>query len=575
MIFYFDNFTETRSKRGRRYNTFGEVQGASSNSIFPPPRPAASAPTNERKKKEHMNYVIKDYLIKLENIASPAGILSPECLRGCILIALTLVGLSPVPNAFGVTPAPGGGYPGSNTALGANALFSLTSGIWNTALGYQTLYNDTTGNQNTATGFQALFSITTGSLNTADGAQALYNNTSGTDNAATGFRTLYSNTSGSDNTGTGYESLALNTAGSDNTANGFLALFNNTTGFQNTANGSLSLYSNTTGSYNMASGYQALYSSAISSGNTATGYQALYSNTAYWNAAYGYQALYNNTTGCCNVANGLDALFYNTTGFENTANGAGALASNTTGSYNTGTGGGAIANNTTGSFNVALGFSAGANLTTGDSNIDIGNAGVAGEFGIIRIGTAATHTAAFIAGITGTAVVGNAVVVDANGQLGVLGSSERFKDEIKPMDKASEAIFALKPVTFYYKHELDPRGIPQFGLVAEDVEKVNRDLVTRDAQAKIFTVRYEAVNAMLLNEFLKEHHAVQELKSTASEQEATIIQLKSMMAQQKKDFQTTAAREQEQIEALTAGLQKVSAQVEMNRSAPQMVLNSQ
>jgi len=172
-----------------------------------------------------------------------------------------------------------------------------------------------------------------------------------------------------------------------------------------------------------------------------------------------------------------------------------------------------------------------------------------------------------MAGITGTAILGSPVVVNASGQLGVLVSSERFKDEIKPMDKASEAIFALKPVTFHYKHELDPQGAPQFGLVAEEVEKVNRDLVTRDAQGKIFTVRYDQVNAMLLNEFLKEHRKVQV-------QEASIAQLKSIVAQQKKDFQTAAAHQQEQIEALTAGLQKVSAQVEMDRSAPQMAGNN-
>jgi hypothetical protein len=132
------------------------------------------------------------------------------------------------------------------------------------------------------------------------------------------------------------------------------------------------------------------------------------------------------------------------------------------------------------------------------------------------------------------------------------------------MDKASEAILALQPVTFRYKHELDPDGIPQFGLVAEQVEKVNPDLVARDEQGKPYTVRYEAVNAMLLNEFLKEHRKVEE-------QEATIIQLTSAVAQQQKDFQATAARQQKQIEALTAGLQKVSAQVEMSKPASQMV----
>jgi uncharacterized coiled-coil protein SlyX len=136
------------------------------------------------------------------------------------------------------------------------------------------------------------------------------------------------------------------------------------------------------------------------------------------------------------------------------------------------------------------------------------------------------------------------------------------------MDKASEAIHALKPVTFRYKQELDPESIPQFGLVAEEVEKVNPALVTRDADGKVFTVRYEAINAMLLNEFLKEHGKVEQ-------QEATITQLKSTVAQQQRDFQATAANQQKQIEALTAGLQKVSAQLEVNKPAPQMVDNRQ
>jgi hypothetical protein len=149
------------------------------------------------------------------------------------------------------------------------------------------------------------------------------------------------------------------------------------------------------------------------------------------------------------------------------------------------------------------------------------------------------------------------VIVGSNGQLGTVVSSERFKDAIQPMDRASEAILALKPVTFRYKHELDPAGIPQFGLVAEEAEKVNPDLVARDEQGKPYSVRYEAVNAMLLNEFLKEHQRVQELKSAALKQEAMI------------------ARQQKQIEALTSGLQRVSAQLDADRSSPQMALNSQ
>jgi hypothetical protein len=181
------------------------------------------------------------------------------------------------------------------------------------------------------------------------------------------------------------------------------------------------------------------------------------------------------------------------------------------------------------------------------------------------------------------------VIVGSNGQLGTVLSSERFKDAIKPMDKASEAILSLQPVTFRYKHELDPDGIPQFGLIAEQVEKVNPDLVVRDEDGKVMTVRYEAVNAMLLNEFLKEHKKVEEqerkvreqestitrVNETVAQQEATIAHLKLMVSQQQKDFQTAAAHQQEQIEALTAGLQKVSAQLKLNNTGPQVVAQNQ
>ena len=251
--------------------------------------------------------------------------------------------------------------------------------------------------------------------------------------------------------------------------------------------------------------------------------------------------LVSNTTGSFDTATGVDALQSNTTGNNNSANGYLALSSNTTGSSN-----------------IALGVSAGANLTTGSNNIDIGNAGVAAEANTIRIGTLGTQMATFIAGIRGTPISGAmAVGVNSSGQLGVRASSARYKDAIKPMDKASEAILALKPVTFRYKHELDPDGIPQFGFVAEQVEKVNPDLVARDEQGKPFTVRYEAVNAMLLNEFLKEHSKNEEQQSRIEQQEAKI------------------AVQQRQIEALTAGLQKVSARLELSKLTPRVAENDQ
>jgi Chaperone of endosialidase len=215
---------------------------------------------------------------------------------------------------------------------------------------------------------------------------------------------------------------------------------------------------------------------------------------------------------------------------------------------------GALFNNT-GSFNVAFGFNAGANLTTGSNNIDIGALGVAGESNTMRIGTV-KQTATFIVGIRGTATANaNAVpvVIDSAGQLGTISSSRRFKDEIRPMDNSSEAILGLKPVTFHYK--ADKQNTPQFGLIAEEVSKVNPDLVVRDENGEIYTVRYEAVNAMLLNEFLKEHRKVESQEGRLQKQEAVI------------------AQQQKQIEALTATIQKVSAQVEMSKPAPQLVAN--
>jgi hypothetical protein len=225
----------------------------------------------------------------------------------------------------------------------------------------------------------------------------------------------------------------------------------------------------------------------------------------------------------------------------------------------------ALRGNTTGNDNIALGSNAGGNLTTGSNNIEIGAnvLGAAGEANTIRIGKSGTQNKTFIAGVSGKTVAsGVGVIINSNGQLGTVLSSARFKEAIKPMDKASEAVLQLKPVTFRYKHELDPDRIPQFGLIAEQVEKVNPDLVARDADGKVNTVRYEAVNAMLLNEFLKEHKAFVEEHRKVQEQEATIAQLKSGM-------EALIATVKEQA----AQIQKVSAQVEMSRSTPQMALN--
>jgi hypothetical protein len=277
--------------------------------------------------------------------------------------------------------------------------------------------------------------------------------------------------------------------------------------------------------------------------------------TGAYNTANGAVALHDNDTGHSNTANGYAAIRANTTGIGNTATGAGALTFNTTGDHNTASGTSALFSNDTGNTNTALGWRAGSHQTTGSNNIYIGAEanGVAGESNTIHIGRNIADT--FIDGIYGATASGGAAVfvVGEGGKLGTLTSSARFKDEIKPMDKASEAILALKPVSFRYKKEVDPQRIAQFGLVAEDVEKINPDLVIRDAQGRPQTVRYEQVNAMLLNEFLKEHRKVEKLEA--------------MIARQHKDFEAA-------LTDLKGQIQKVSAQLELRQLAPETVSNN-
>jgi trimeric autotransporter adhesin len=441
------------------------------------------------------------------------------------LLALNCFAL--LSTAQAVNPPPDGGYPGQNTAEGDSALLSLTNGNDNTGIGFEALESNTTGVENTATGAYAL-QQNRANYNTANGAFALFNNTGGVDNTATGSGALGSNTTGNDNTANGFNALLSNRVGVENTANGAFALQNNT-GSQNTANGYNALFSNTSGGLNTATGITALY---------------------------------NNANGSYNTATGAASLGANISGNNNTATGMGALDGNTNGSGNTANGNFALNHNTNGGNNTALGYLAGSNLTTGSNNIDIGANvfGTASEANTIRIGKQGTQRQTFVAGISGVVVSGSTVVVNSSGKLGVAASSVRFKEAIKPMDKASEAILALKPVTFRYKQEIDPDGIPQFGLVAEQVERVNPDLVARDEQGKPYTVRYEAVNAMLLNEFLKEHGKVQEQNCKLQEQETTITQLKQEMG-------VVAARLKEQ----DSKIQKVSARIELSKLAPQLV----
>jgi hypothetical protein len=311
---------------------------------------------------------------------------------------------------------------------------------------------------------------------------------------------------------------------------------------------SLSPSAQATGPYNTATGVGALNSNTTGSFNTADGYDALHDNTSgSWNTATGAGALDQNISGTLNTADGEGALGQNTTGIGNTAIGFDTLPRNTTGDNNVAIGNSALQLVTTGSRNVAIGAQAGP-FPAGDNNIFIGFqvGGTEGDSNTIRIGN--RQNATFIAGISGTTVPsGVTVVVGTDGHLGTVVSSRQFKDAIEPMNKVSEAIFSLKPVTFRYKPDLDPDGIPQFGLVAEEVAKVTPDLVGRDENGRPFTVRYEAVNAMLLNEFLKAHHKIEDqekridaLETQLEEQKALIHKVSDQLELQKPSGATIA-----------------------------------
>jgi hypothetical protein len=298
---------------------------------------------------------------------------------------------------------------------------------------------------------------------------------------------------------------------------------------------------------NTAEGTQALLSLSSGNYNSALGFISLKTlTTANYNTGVGAGTLVLNN-GDENTAAGAGALLISSTGTRNTANGALALLTNSTGSDNTAVGDRALQNNSSGDGNIAVGSQAGVN-TTGSDNIDVGHAGVGGESNTIRIGS--TQTATFISGIRNNpSPILNSmpVLIDANGQLGVVLSSERFKRDIRPMDQASEAVLALQPVTFHYKN--DHANQPQFGLSAEQVAKVNPELVVRDGKGQIYSVRYDAVNAMLLNEFLKEHRKVQQMEKALAD---VTSQLKEQAAQ----------------------IQKVSARLQIDTSVPTRVVTN-
>jgi hypothetical protein len=421
-------------------------------------------------------------------------------------IVLALGALAFLPQILAVSPPPDGCYPGLTTAEGCSALFSLTTGQGNTAIGHDALFSDTEGSWNTGVGAVAL------GFNNADF------------NTAVGVAGLLLNDSGGNNTAMGAATLLFNDSGESNTATGAFALYSNVNGSSNTAIGTNALFAYVAGDDNTAVGFAALSNGVPgATGNTAIGSNSLLNTAANFNTAVGYHALLANTTGPGNTAIGYQALQNSTT---------------------------------TVGVNTALGYFAGAGVTTAHDVICLGpfigqNVNQSCFIQYVRAKQTAQNDAI-------------PVMIDSDGQLGTQSSSCRFKKEIKPMNNASEAILAFKPVTFHYKS--DNKNRPEFGLIAEQVAEVNPDLVVRDKDGEIYTVRYDAINAMLLNEFLKEHRKVEE-------QQATITELKSTVAQQQKNFESRLAQQEKQIEWLATTLQKVSAQLEMSRPAPQVVEN--
>lgn len=386
---------------------------------------------------------------------------------------------------------------------------AASAGSHDTATGTGALVNESGGHDNTADGYDALYSNTTGIYNTGIGAFALTLNTTGKYNTATGYVALYSNTDGGFNTADGHDALYGNTTGGFNTASGSFALKANTTGGYNTANGSNALTANTTGGF-----------------NTATGAAALYANTTgYYNVALGYEALDANQEGSSNVAAGTAALYANTTGNYNVALGYEALDANVHGGNNVAVGANALLA-LNGNGNIALGFNAGRNTTSGNSNIYIGHPGIKGaESKVIRIGIG--QTKAFMAGIAGTPLSGATVVVRSNGQLGVVASSARYKQDIHSLDDASDRLARLRPVSFRYKSE--PQAT-HYGLIAEEVDKVMPELVVRDEQNRPESVQYLEIIPLLLHQWKAQQAEIARQHALIERQEAELAELRRALA---------------------------------------------
>ena len=504
--------------------------------------------------------------------------------RALPVIPLLLACFALSPTAQAVSPAPDGGYPGGDTAEGQSALLSIITGTYNTGVGFFSLLSDTTGNFNTAIGAGTLLA------NIAD------------DNTATGAAALLSNTVGFNNTANGTDALASNTLGNDNTANGAFALFRNTTGSFNVALGYNALTSLTTGSNNVALGTDA--GAFVNTGNSNIdigNFGGEESATIRIGDPTIHVATFIAGINGVTITAPISAVVVNGDGQlgsidiatldaglpgNNTAEGDGALINLTTGTDNTAMGFNALFSNTTGSANTATGMKHSITIehslpimametrlsgsrrfsTTQQAHrtrpwaMEPGSMQLRDPITSISaqgwpVLLARVMPAISRASLAKPLLGGIPVLINSTNKLGTTTSSKRFKEDIKPMDKASEALFALKPVCFRYKKEIDPVGISQLGLVAEDVEKVNPDLVVRDTEGKPYTVRYDQVNAMLLNEFLKEHREVEELKTT--------------VAEQRKGMEAMAA----QLEEQAAQIQKVTAQLEASKPAPQVVNN--
>jgi trimeric autotransporter adhesin len=331
-------------------------------------------------------------------------------------------------------------------------------------------------------------------------------------------------------TTTGTGALGSENGGFGNTADGYYALYYNTTGYANTASGYAALFSNIGGTYNTASGYYALYYNTTGSSNTGSGFGAIFANT----------------TGNFNTASGYNALNFNSVGNNNAGLGYRALYANTSGSSNVAIGGNALYA-MQGTNNIALGYNAGKLTTSGNSNIYIGHAGLNGsESKVTRIGQ--LQTKVFIAGIRGVPLSGATVVVGVGGQLGVVASSARYKNDIKSLADTADKLAQLRPVSFRYKTEPDAT---HYGLIAEEVDKVMPELVVRDEKNRPESVQYQELIPLLLQQWKAQRElnarqeaenvrghelierqaaALKEQEGRLARQEAQLTELRHMLA---------------------------------------------